>query len=150
MITVRAPTGPEEFAAMAEKGAGFWYEAPFKSIPYDVASMCRTFHDMHTQGLLLVAYDDAKVVGGIGGVCGPAFFNDSYIVGSERFWWLDPAYRASRAGLLLLRGIEDAARARGCHYWSMLALEHSDPERAEFIYVRMGYERAERMYTKRL
>lgn len=135
---------------MAEKGSCFWYEAPFKSIPYDVTSMCRTFRDMQSQGLLLVAYDNEKVIGGIGGVSGPAFFNHEFTIGSERFWWLDAAYRPSRAGLLLLRGIEEAARTAGCHYWSMLALEHSDPERAEFIYTRMGYERSERMYTKRL
>ncbi len=135
---------------MAEKGRGFWHEAPFKDIPYDIDSMCRTFECMHAQGLLLVAYEGEKIVGGIGGVAGPAFFNDAYTIGSERFWWLDRDYRASRAGLLLLRGIEDAARAAGCHYWSMLSLEASDPERAHFIYTRMGYAQSERMSMKRV
>jgi GNAT superfamily N-acetyltransferase len=148
-VNVRAPL-ESEYAAMAAKGREFWLASPFKSIPYDPASMIRCFAEMTSQGLMLIAEEDGAIYGGIGGVAGPAFFNDAYTLGSERFWWLDPAKRAGRTGLLLIREFEDAARRAGCHYLAMMALEASDPDRAEFIYRRFGFEPSERMYTKEL
>lgn len=134
---------------MAEKGRDFWEASPFTSIPYDANSMIRCFHEMTAQGLMLIAEEGGAIYGGIGGVAGPAFFNDAYTIGSERFWWLDPNKRGN-AGLLLIRGFEDCAKKAGCHYLAMMALEVSDPDRAEAIYRRFGFEPSERMYTKEL
>ena len=135
---------------MAEKGREFWSAIPFRAIPYDIESMKRCFAEMQAQGLLLIAEEGGAIYGGIGGVAAPAYFNNSYLLGSERFWWLDPAKRAGRTGLLLIRGMEDAARKAGCHFFAMMALESSDPDRAAFIYNRLGFEPSERMYLKRL
>lgn len=148
-MNVRAPQ-PHEFSAMAEKGREFWETSPFKSIPYDPASMVRCFAEMTDQGLMLIAEEGGAIYGGIGGVAGPAYFNEAYTIGSERFWWLDPQKRAGRTGLLLIREFEDAARRAGCHYLAMMALEASDPERADFIYRRLDFKPSERMYTKEL
>lgn len=148
-MNVRPPL-EHEYQAMAEKGREFWEISPFKSIPYDPASMIRCFAEMQGQGLMLIAEEGGAIYGGIGGVAGPAYFNDAYTIGSERFWWLDPTKRAGRTGLLLIREFEEAARRAGCRYLAMMALEASDPERAELIYKRLDFKPSERMYTKEL
>lgn len=149
MITIR-PATYQEFDEMAEKGREFHQASAYRDIPYDVDSMINTFEQMLEQGLLLVAEADGRIIGGVGGVKFGMFFNVGTLVGCERFWWLDPNYRNSRAGLALLKGIEAAAKAAGCLHWMMLALDGDDVGRATAIYDRFGYIPVERAYMKRI
>lgn len=149
MIVVRR-CHPSEYEAMAEKGRDFHQASDYREIPYDVPSMIQTFTEMDAQGLLLIAEEDGRIVGGVGGQMGPLFLNRNYLAGCERFWWLDPTKRNSRAGLLMLNGIEQAAAKAGCHYWMMISLDASDAERAEKIYVRTGYKPVERVFLKKV
>lgn len=149
MINIR-PARPEEFMLMAEKGREFHAATEYRDIPYDPQSMLTTFWQMHEQELLLIAEESGAIIGGIGGLKSGLFFNADTLVGSERFWWLDPNYRNSRAGLQLLTEMEVAAKKAGCVYWLMLSLEGSDNGRADAIYRRFGYKPAERAYLKKI
>ena len=78
------------------------------------------------------------------------FFNRKFTAGCERFWWLDPTKRRSRAGLLMLTGIEKAAAAAGCHYWMMISLDASEAAHAEAIYLARDYKPVERIFLKQV
>lgn len=147
MITLRGPE-PEEFAMMAEKGREFHAASEYQRIPYCVESMIETFWSMYEKDMLIVAVEGDRVVGGVGGLYAKLFFNKAVQIGCERFWWLEPENRSSMAGLLLLNGIEAAAKRAGCTEWMMLSLD--DGGIADKIYRRRGYKLVEHAYIKSL
>lgn len=140
---------PKDFIEMAGKGREFWEQTEY-DVPYNEESILRWLPIMADQGLLFLAETDTEIVGFIGGLSSPMYANDAYKAGAELFWYLDPGYRKSGAALELLRAIESAAREIGCSYWTMVALESVDPDRAANIYKRAGYRSIERSFTKRL
>jgi GNAT superfamily N-acetyltransferase len=120
-------------------------------IPFDETSAARNFLAMIGQRLLLVAEVGGAVVGVVGGAAGPHLCNESYYVGTEVLWWVDPSHRKTGAGLALLDAIEARAKAIGVSKWVMLDLvrEGSD-DRARMIYEQRGYRLRERAYQKDL
>ncbi len=79
-------------------------------------------------------------VGMIGGLVTPHFFNDSILVLSELFWWVDEGHRRSTAGLRLLDAFVEWGREHAD--WVTFALEHNSPVREETLY-RRGFQRRE-------
>lgn len=149
-MSVRAAE-PNDFAEMAVKGRVFWEQTEYSPhVPYSEESIIRWLEMMSEQGLLFLAEADGEIVGFIGGVAAPMYANDAYLAGAELFWYLDPRYRKGGTALDLLSAIEDAARGIGCTWWTMIALEAVEPERAASIYERSGYKPMERSFTKRL
>ena len=141
----------EDFAEMALRGRTFWEQTEFgEDVPYSEESIIRWLPLMADQGLLFLAEEGPDIVGFIGGLSAPIYANDSYKSGAELFWYLDPAHRNGGAAMELLEAIENAARASGCTYWTMIALESMQPERVGEIYEKAGYKSFERSFTKRL
>ena len=63
---------------------------------------------------LLVAEDHrGKVIGMIGFLLYPTFWNAEHLMAQEMFWWVDPLQRESGAGLALLREMEAEAKRAG-------------------------------------
>lgn len=142
---------PRDFEEMAVKGREFWEQTEYAPhVPYDEKSVIKWLGLMVEQGLLFLAETETEIVGFIGGLCSPMYANEAFKAGAELFWYLDPAYRKSGVALDLLRVIENAAKEIGCSYWTMIALESVDPERASTIYKRAGYRSIERSFSKRL
>lgn len=85
--------------------------------------------------------------GAIGGMVHPSPYNKAHITGQELFWWVDPAKRGGRLGLMLLEALEDAVRAKGAHSWTMasVGLDNGSVGR---ILERRGYRQTDRNYTK--
>ncbi len=141
----------EDFAEMALKGREFWEQTEFgEDVPYNEESIVRWLPLMADQGLLFLAEEGTEIVGFIGGLAAQIYANDNYKSGVELFWYLDPAHRNGGAAMELLKEIEDSARASGCTYWTMIALESMQPEMVGEIYKKNGYELFERSFTKRL
>lgn len=125
--------------------AGMGEIAPFSRV--DCASMLLNLIESEG-GILLVAVIGPAIVGMVGGLVYPFYFNRSHITGQEVFWWVDPAHRKG-PGLALLEALETEARARGCESWSMVALEAVAPQAVGSIYRRRGYRPSEHSYIKR-
>jgi GNAT superfamily N-acetyltransferase len=121
-----------------------------RSVTYDPHSVLATLRVLLEQKLLLVAEDGLDVIGFVGGTTVPMFMNLEHKIGVEMFWWVHPSYRRAGVGALLLDGIERAARAVGCKFWTMIVMQCMDPERAGAIYERAGYRWVERSYIKEL
>lgn len=129
-------------------GRGFWAQTFFKNIPYCPDSIAQLCHRMIDQKLLLMAEVAGQIAGSVGALAVPLYGNLSVLVGSEMFWWVEPQYRDSGVGKLMLSGIEAAAKEAGVHTFSMMALESVEPEKAAAIYTRLGYAPTERAFSK--
>ena len=140
---------PEDFPAIEAHSKLFWGHTYFDEA-YKDGSALPYIELCHSHNLLLVAEVDAVIVGFAAG-CKAQLMGDSSIIhGSELAWWVDEEHRGGRLGIQLLRGLELAAKAAGCSYWSMVYLESSMPDSIRKIYLKMGYQLNETVYGKRL
>lgn len=147
--TIRIATA-DDIPRIIEMGRKFWAQTDYIAVEYDPGSIEHWSMLMIDQGLLLVAEADSRVVGSVGALAAPLLGNVKYLVASELFWWIEPEYRTVGLGAALLMGIEGAARAAGVKFFSMLALNAVDPERAAKIYLERGYKLVEWSFMKDL
>lgn len=121
-----------------------------ESIPVDIDS-----YSMFVRKVIR-APDSDIVVLDLDGIRGAAvlltqkcFFNKSYTMGLEQFFWIYPEHRGPH-GRALLKGIEDRARELGCFTLNMATLDSLKPEATSNFYKRNGYTALERYFIKRL
>ncbi len=146
-MNVRAATHVD-FPRIVQMGRAFWAQTPYRDIPYCPDSIMETCAMMLAQRLLLVAEMNDRVVGAVGAMASPLYANKSVLVGAELFWWVEPEYRNTGVGKLMLKGIEDAAREAGISRFSMMAFDDIEVEKAAAIYARVGYNPTERTFGK--
>lgn len=149
-MIVRAATS-EDVPDLLRHGRDWWAQLPHSiKIPYSAESVRKTLEVLQGNNMLVVIEVDLRVVGFAGGVVNELYMNAKYKTGSELFWYVVPEFRSKGVGKELLLALEGAAKANGCIYWSMIAMQSHDPERAGAIYERAGYTWTERTYTKEL
>lgn len=127
-------------------GAKFHAYSGLSEIDYDPASFRETLEagiDSDNQAYL-VAEQSGQVVGMIGGIVYPSYFNRNSLTGQEMFWWSE-----STEGLRLYRALEAWAISKGCTSFSMVALQDREFTRMDALYKRMGYRPSEHSYIKR-
>lgn len=90
-----------------------------------------------------IAVQDGQIVGFIAAILAPHIFNPSIRVLTELFWWVKPAYRGSRAGLMLLEAMTAYAKDHADMF--VMTLEHKSPVRLETLEKR-GFELRERNF----
>lgn len=145
MIEIRAAT-LADIPECAKQGRRMHQFSPYRDIPYCEKSMHDTMAAQIAAGLLIVAFDGSSVVGGIGGLTAPMFINRAHTMAFEQYWWVHEEHRG-RLGLRLLKTFEDRAKELHCSYVMMMTLSHND---IGVLYERLGYERFETGYVKRL
>lgn len=120
------------------------------AIPFDDDSYMATV--MHLiageDAILLVLERDGQVVGMIGGLCYPCWYNHGHITAQELFWWVDEGYRGSGGSVRLLEAFEEWAISQGASEIVMGARSHMSAERLGRFYARRGYVELERLYSK--
>lgn len=144
------PAEEKDIPAIIRMGRKFWDQTAYREIIYCPDSIASSAREMMAAKLLLVVETEGWVFGAVGAIAMPCYANKSVLVGSELYWWIEPEYRDSGAGKLLLTGIEQAARLAGVTLFGMIALEAVEPEKAASIYTRCGYIPGERTFLKRL
>lgn len=94
---------------------------------------------------LVFIADDADVgqIGFIAGIVANHPYNPEIFVLTESFWWVDEAYRGSRAGLMLLN--EFTAWGKANADWTIMTLEHHSPVNEKTL-TKRGYKPIERSY----
>lgn len=142
------PATPEDIPHILRMGRLFWSQTAYASLPYCIDSMAFSCRQMMGAGLLLMAETTGQVSGSIGALTCPLYANRAILAAAELWFWVEPDHRSSGVGKELLLGLEAAAKARGVHLLSMLALEAVEPEKAKQIYLRAGYTPAEHTYLK--
>lgn len=126
----------------------FWtqtcYEDAFDE--HHVADMVKLSFDCNCLSVLELRN---QVEGFIAGVAIPLLGNGAVVQVTEMAYWINPEHRG-RFGVQLMQALEERARAVGAKYLNMIAMDSSAPETAVRIYERMGYQRIESTYLKRL
>lgn len=131
--------GGREFASLA-----------YPDMAYCEASMRKCLTRQVEDGTLIIAERQDRIIGGIGGLVAPFFHNQSILALFENFWWVHREHRGTPTGIRLLMAFEKRAAEIGCHFVYMMALEHMQAEKIDAVYLRLGYQPAERGYRKRL
>lgn len=125
------------------KVAGYDKHIPF--CPDSTAEYVKVALDME---MVCVAENDQQVVGFVLGIIAPFIMNRNYLSGCELAWWVEPEHRTGSAGIKLLKAIEQKAEKLGVKIWSMMCLESQEPEKVESMYLKLGYTKAERTFTR--
>lgn len=94
------------------------------------------------QGTVLV--DDGAMVGAL---LVPHFFDNSRVMATELFWWVDEDKRGNGAGAKLLNEVELWAKAHGAERLSMMSMAGLGDEVGK-IYERHGFKHFESHYVK--
>lgn len=118
---------------------------------WDEPSVAQTLGNMiaNPQAILLVAEFNGEIVGMAGAFCEPYYFNYNLKSCFELFWYVTPAHRVG-AGGLMLTAMEDAARVRGAHTFTLGAVVGMRDEALAKAYARRGYRNAERTFIRTL
>lgn len=119
------------------------------TVQMDPRSFAETVAGMATGGgVVLVAERFGKACGMAAAITYPHWFNKDHLSGQEVFWWVDPEARGTRAGFMLMKGLEQWAREAGCKTFHMASTANLAPEKLAKVYERMGYRPQDIYYTK--
>lgn len=141
----------EDIPILLHMGEQFFNASDFGRLTdYDRDSTRQTFVDLISNGILLVGEIEGSVIGMVGAVLYPLYFNIRHLTGQEMFWWVDPDYRKTGIGKQLLVELEKKAYSMGADSFSMIALDKINPEIMGRVYKMNGYFPAEHSYYKRL
>jgi len=136
---------------LLDMGERFFNASEFVKVTiYDPISFQSTALQLIDSDILLVGEDDGKVVGMIGALVYPLYFNQSHITGQEMFWWVDEDKRKSKVGRDLLRVLEQRAKDMGANSFAMISLDSMNPKLMDRVYKMKGYFPAEHTYYKRI
>lgn len=132
----------------------FYEESAFyPSIEYSEekvhAFLLHALATLHTQAVVLLYEENAKVVGMIVGFASETPFSDDKIA-SELAWWVDEEYRGTRGSLELVFAYEEWAKRVGCKHATMALLPSLTNPKIEGYYERLGYKKTEISYIKEL
>ena len=101
-----------------------------------------------TNHVVLVATEDGKVVGGIGGMIQENTYDPDEVHLIELFWWVGEEYRKGRTGLELFKAFEEVATVLKAT--SIVMTTTSLTPTLDKLYQRMGYDNYENSYMRRI
>ena len=123
----------------------FWINSPFPEfIEPDAETLYETIVWLinNENGLLHVLEKKSKVVGVVGFIMQPSWFNNNHITALELFWYVKPKYRGN--GIRLLLHAKKEAQKLGANTIEMGAVPPY--QLTENIYDRMGLKPTDRKY----
>ncbi len=118
-----------------------------RSLFPDVATATTQMLSLIAEHVVILAYSDVveppEPVGFIIGLVGPHYFNPQLTVLTELMWWVDPEWRRSRAGLMLLNTFIAVGKEHAD--WIIVTLEEKSPVNPTTLEKR-GFNLWERSY----
>mgnify|MGYP001592233288 FL=1 len=121
------------------------YGSRFRADTSRVAALVTLFMDSARRTAGFLAEIDGAVVGMFGVFCLTHPITGDEMA-SELCWWVEPEARGTSAGLKLLKAAEAWAREQGASFLEMIA----PSDRVAALYERLGFERTDIHYLKRL
>jgi len=114
-------------------------------------SLSASLHQMIDlpSAILLAAWNGPVIVGTVGAMLFPAYFNRAVTIGQETFFWILPGQRGA-LGPAMLSAIESAAKEKGATRFLMVSLEALRPDAVGKMYQRRGYAPLEHSYVRAL
>lgn len=104
--------------------------------------------------VIIVAVINGEVVGMIAGMIVTSYFNDYIKMALELMWYVSKKHRGTSTGKKLLIELEEYSKEKGAHTLTMIAgnysLNSNKDKALDTLYRRLGYERLEMHYIKKL
>lgn len=145
------PATLDDVPAIAALGERFHAEAGWSDIfaysQEDCAASIGAL--LESELFICLVADEGEIVGIVGGIICPVYFNRSHKSGEELFWYVSDN-ASQMTGLRLLDALEAEAKARGCESWQMKSLAKLNGDRMAKLYERRGYRPSEHTFIKRL
>tara|TARA_Y100001973_G_scaffold101062_1_gene163377 strand:+ start:162 stop:620 length:459 start_codon:yes stop_codon:yes gene_type:complete len=142
----------EDCETVAQLGAQFVSKLKMPRVnAVDAAKLEAAFQAVHANpdGVVLVAELDGAVVGFLGGVAVPLWFDPLDRSATELAWWVDPKHRGGSTAARLVRAFEDWAKDRGVARVVLSDVEFEDAAQpAGALIERLGYTMTERAFAK--
>ncbi len=143
------PYKHEDLEALALLGFQFAQEY---GLPSDLDSVRDSIINItnHPDSAALVAIDDGKLVGAIGGMKIASIFSKSLVQMNELMWFIKPEYRGTKLGFQLLQAFEMMAKRLGCHWVIMISPEALNSQALHSLYTKTDYVKFETLYKKEI
>lgn len=122
-----------------------------KVTDYDPESLTFTLKGLidGDSGVILVAEKNGKIIGVVGAVLAPFYFNLKHIVCQEFFWYVLEEHRGGSTGGRLFMAAERWAKDNGADSMCMVALGCNYEEVSRF-YIKKDYFKQETNFLRRL
>lgn len=142
----------EHLSGIIELMRKFWHESDYGKLglEFDVSQNVGAVKAVLDTGIAQVAVDEGKVVGTILVIVFPSPFHRDLVCATELIYYVDPTARGAGIGKLLVAAAENVAKQLGVRLFNMVHLDSTNPERAEAIYKKAGYRKAETAFVKDL
>lgn len=118
-------------------------------VDVDSETLMQTLEGLIDNGILKVAVN-GSVIGCVGALVFPHWWNRNEIVAQELFWWVDEDHRGGSAALRLLTALEKTAKEHGASKLMMLCLDDLDGNKVARMYSRLGYAPQEQTFVRKL
>lgn len=148
---IRAAT-LDDMPRLLELGQKFFDESGMADFTtYDPASAAELFAAMLQlpTGAIFLMERAGQVVGGIGGLIAPHYFNRASLSCTELFWFVEKKARGSLEAVRLVCTLRDWAARQGATVLTMAALESSPPS-IKRLYAKMGLRPQENYHMGRI
>lgn len=141
-----------DLPALLVLGAKAYEESPFKRIieqdDYDTYRMLSNMIESNQQAIL-VAESGREIVGMLGFVIVPSFWNNAHKMAQDLFWYVAPEHRGT-AGLKLLKQYEQTAKDMGAHSLMMVCVKKTKSDKMRKVFKRNGLRELDQKWIKEL
>lgn len=127
----------DDLDAVVSFGSDFHAYSPWREIAFNRVATKEFCGKLIDGGVILISE-----TGIIGGLMNPLYFNPSYNVACELFWW------ATSGGRDLMKAFEDWAKENNASAFQFSSLGDDKAERMAQLFDRAGYRRVETGYFK--
>jgi N-acetylglutamate synthase-like GNAT family acetyltransferase len=148
MIRDLNPNSFEELETLCVFGKAFCES--INTHTFDKFSFLKFVHAILSKkrGKVFVLELDNKVVGSVGVVASPCFYNNNILRVQECFWWVDPEHRNSRESVKLFNKVEEWAKEINAHQVMVSSTATLNPEKLEKFYIKKGFKKVDINYVK--
>jgi GNAT superfamily N-acetyltransferase len=141
-----------DLPVILEMGAAFFQEAHWSKFATwqetECAFILSKIIETPEDNILLVYDDGIEILGMIGIVKQPLWFNCEFTIGQELFWYTRPKKRSSGIGVKLLLAAEKRAKEIGYNLIVMASVEKMPDLKA--LYEKTGFVLTENTFMKRV
>lgn len=110
----------------------------------------KTITNFVVNHIVIVAQEEDKIIGVIGGLLAPSIFDENEIIAQEAMWYIDPEHRKGALGTDLLLFFEEIAKELGVNHIVMVCMGNLNFEILNRYYTKNGYKLMENQFIKNL
>ena len=147
-LTIRKATG-EDKPRIIELIIEFYKESLRDfGIKFDLETLYETVQNFIDNQIGIVAEEEGKIIGVIGGMIAPSMFDKSQKIGQESVWYVTQEARKGKVGLYLIKAFEEECIKRGANAIIMIHMSNLYPEILDRLYKINGFRLMESNYIK--